>query len=244
MSGVARLTRDGEPDVRVPSSGVALTGPVRAIRNTLGYGARMSALDEAAPTAPVQSVDRALTILELLARDGEAGVTEIAQGLGRPQVHGVPAARHPGGAPAGRAGQRPRPLPARRRQPAAGRRHHRPPRPGHRGATGLPPARRGHRGDREHRRPVRDLGAVPRPGRRVLGPPAAQLGGPAHPAARDEQRQGAAQRDDGVRAQGRGPGAAAVHRPRRSRPAPGSGTTWPRSARPGTPSRSTSSRSA
>ena len=42
----------------------------------------MSALDEAAPTAPVQSVDRALTILELLARDGEAGVTEIAQGLG------------------------------------------------------------------------------------------------------------------------------------------------------------------
>ena len=42
----------------------------------------MSALDEAAPAAPVQSVDRALTILELLARDGEAGVTEIAQGLG------------------------------------------------------------------------------------------------------------------------------------------------------------------
>ncbi|MBF4768799.1 IclR family transcriptional regulator [Nocardioides agariphilus] len=30
----------------------------------------------------VQSVDRALTILELLARDGEAGVTEIAGGLG------------------------------------------------------------------------------------------------------------------------------------------------------------------
>jgi DNA-binding IclR family transcriptional regulator len=64
------------------TNGVAVLGPVRAIRNTLGYGARMSALDEAAPTAPVQSVDRALTILELLARDGEAGVTEIAQGLG------------------------------------------------------------------------------------------------------------------------------------------------------------------
>ena len=32
--------------------------------------------------ATVQSVDRALTILELLARDGEAGVTEIATGLG------------------------------------------------------------------------------------------------------------------------------------------------------------------
>ena len=34
------------------------------------------------PSTMVQSVDRALTILELLARDGEAGVTEIAAGLG------------------------------------------------------------------------------------------------------------------------------------------------------------------
>ena len=45
----------------------------------------MTALDEAQPTAtavPVQSVDRALTILELLARTGEAGVTEIAGDLG------------------------------------------------------------------------------------------------------------------------------------------------------------------
>ena len=32
--------------------------------------------------APVQSVDRALTILELLAHDGESSVTEIAAGLG------------------------------------------------------------------------------------------------------------------------------------------------------------------
>src|SRR3954467_5298705 len=30
----------------------------------------------------VQSVDRALTILELLARGGEAGVTDVAAGLG------------------------------------------------------------------------------------------------------------------------------------------------------------------
>ena len=37
---------------------------------------------EATSTVTVQSVDRALTILELLARDGEAGVTEIAQELG------------------------------------------------------------------------------------------------------------------------------------------------------------------
>jgi len=46
----------------------------------------MSALRDAqgapGPAAPVQSVDRALTILELLARGGESGVTEIAAGLG------------------------------------------------------------------------------------------------------------------------------------------------------------------
>src|SRR6188768_2543539 len=37
---------------------------------------------EAAAPASVQSVDRALTILEMLAREGEAGVTEIAAELG------------------------------------------------------------------------------------------------------------------------------------------------------------------
>jgi DNA-binding IclR family transcriptional regulator len=46
----------------------------------------MTAVDEsqtaAAAGASVQSVDRALTILELLARDGEAGVTDIAAELG------------------------------------------------------------------------------------------------------------------------------------------------------------------
>ena len=45
----------------------------------------MTALDEAEPAASavlVQSVDRALTILELLARTGEAGVTEVAADLG------------------------------------------------------------------------------------------------------------------------------------------------------------------
>ena len=48
-----------------------------------GYGARMTAVDESqAATALVESVDRALTILEHLARDGEAGVTEIAHELG------------------------------------------------------------------------------------------------------------------------------------------------------------------
>jgi len=52
----------------------------------------MSAVQETPPTgtavenggtaAPVQSVDRALTILELLARGGESSVTDIAAGLG------------------------------------------------------------------------------------------------------------------------------------------------------------------
>ena len=37
---------------------------------------------ETAPAVSVQSVDRALTILEMLAREGEAGVTEIAHDLG------------------------------------------------------------------------------------------------------------------------------------------------------------------
>src|SRR3954447_4680809 len=48
----------------------------------------MSAVEEAQPpvgagsTAPVQSVDRAITILEVLAREGEVSVTEIAARLG------------------------------------------------------------------------------------------------------------------------------------------------------------------
>jgi len=43
----------------------------------------MSATQDQEPAgAPVQSVDRALTILELLAQGGDAGVTEIAAGLG------------------------------------------------------------------------------------------------------------------------------------------------------------------
>src|SRR6476469_2874707 len=48
----------------------------------------MSAVEETQPpagactTAPVQSVDRAITSLELLAREGESSVTEIAAQLG------------------------------------------------------------------------------------------------------------------------------------------------------------------
>ncbi len=47
--------------------------------------------DEAkAATSPVQSVDRAITVLELLAREGEAGITDIAAELG---VHKSTASR-------------------------------------------------------------------------------------------------------------------------------------------------------
>jgi len=44
----------------------------------------------ASGSGPVQSVDRAVTILEILARDGEAGVTEVARELG---VHKSTASR-------------------------------------------------------------------------------------------------------------------------------------------------------
>ena len=213
----------------------------------------MSALEEAAPppgngngnavAAPVQSVDRALTILELLARDGEAGVTEIAQGLG---VHKSTAFRLLVTLEAHRLVEQVNDRGRYRLgvgQPAAGRRDDRPPRPGHRGAPGLPPARLRHRRDREHHGAVGDLGAVPRPGGGLLSAAAAQLGRPAHPAARDEQRQGAAERAVRGRAQGRRPRAAAVTPTTRSPPGPGCARTWPRCARRGTPSRSTSSRS-
>ena len=55
-------------------------------------------------------------------------------------------------------------------------RHHGPARRRPGGAAGLPPARRRHRRDRQHRRALRELGALPRPGRRLVGAPAAQLG--------------------------------------------------------------------
>ena len=38
----------------------------------------------------VQSVDRALQILDILAREGDAGVSEIAEEIGRPQIHSIP----------------------------------------------------------------------------------------------------------------------------------------------------------
>ena len=41
-------------------------------------------------SGPVQSVDRAVAILEILARDGEAGVTEVAREL---DVHKSTASR-------------------------------------------------------------------------------------------------------------------------------------------------------
>ena len=92
--------------------------------------------------ASVQSVDRALTILGILARLGEAGVTEIAAELGVHKstafrlVATLESARH------GRAERGARQVPPRRRRAAAGRRDHRPPRRGAGGAADLPQARR------------------------------------------------------------------------------------------------------
>jgi len=54
---------------------------------TKGEGAEPTGRDDA---GPVQSVDRAVAILEILARDGEAGVTEVARELG---VHKSTASR-------------------------------------------------------------------------------------------------------------------------------------------------------
>ena len=98
-------------------------------------------------------------------------------------------------------------------------------------------------GDRQHRGALRPLGALPRPGRRPVGAAVAQLGRPAHPAARHLQRQGAAER--AVVRRGRQPAAAAavVHRGHGDHSRPGCAASSPRSASRGTPSPSTSSRS-
>jgi IclR family transcriptional regulator, acetate operon repressor len=55
-----------------------------------GQRGRIGAADREDSSGPVQSVDRAAAILEILARDGEAGVTEIARELG---VHKSTASR-------------------------------------------------------------------------------------------------------------------------------------------------------
>ena len=114
----------------------------------------------------MQSVDRALTILEMLAREGEAGVTEIAADLG---VHKSTAFRllatleshrlveQDGDRGRYRLGVGNLRLAGATTATA---------RPGHRGAAGLPAARRRHRRDRQHHRPQRDQRALPRPGGR------------------------------------------------------------------------------
>src|SRR6516225_8094499 len=48
----------------------------------VGPGVGTAGREHAADAGPVQSVDRAVAILEILARDGEAGVTEVARELG------------------------------------------------------------------------------------------------------------------------------------------------------------------
>ena len=53
-------------------------------------GAGTANREDVSGPGPVQSVDRAVAILEILARDGEAGVTEVARELG---VHKSTASR-------------------------------------------------------------------------------------------------------------------------------------------------------
>ena len=153
--------------------------------------------------ATVQSVDRALSILELLARDGEAGVTEIANEL---KVHKSTAFRLLAT------------LEAHRLVEQDGDRGRYRLGVGNLRLAGATTARldlvtearpvcrqlAADTGETvEHHRPLRDLRALPRPGRRLFCPAVAQLGRPAHPAPRNEQRQGAAQRAHRARAQGR-----------------------------------------
>ena len=130
----------------------------------------------------------------------------------RPQVHGVPAGRRPRAARPGRAGRRPRQVPPRHRHPPPRRRHHLAPRPGAGEPRRRPPAGPAHRGDRQRRGPLRRRRPLHGPGRRLLRPPAAQLGRPAHPAARDLQRQGPAQRAGAGRGTPPGPAPALLHR--------------------------------
>ena len=100
---------------------------------------------ETGPVGSVQSVDRALTILEMLARSGEAGVTELARGLGvhkstafrlvaTLENHGLVEQTEDRGKY--RLGRRPA---------AAGRRHDRPARRRPGGPAGVPQAGRRHR---------------------------------------------------------------------------------------------------
>ena len=53
-------------------------------------GAAVTVREDSSGSGPIQSVDRAAAILEILARDGEAGVTEIAREL---DVHKSTASR-------------------------------------------------------------------------------------------------------------------------------------------------------
>ena len=198
------------------------------------------------PAAPagVQSVDRALSILEVLARAGEAGVTEIAAELG---VHKSTAFRLVAT------------LEAHRLVEQTGDRGR------YRLGVGilrLAGATTARLDLVQEARPicrqlaadtgetvnvavlVRQLGALPRPGRRLLGPAAPQLGRPAHPAARHQQRQGAAERARRRGARRRRSARCttytAQHDHRRARSCATSSTG---SATRATPSRSTSSRS-
>ncbi|HEV2256377.1 MAG TPA: IclR family transcriptional regulator, partial [Streptosporangiaceae bacterium] len=78
----------GNSDGGVP--GARPAGTERAAAAERAAGARGDAGAGREDAGPVQSVDRAVAILEILARDGETGVTEVARELG---VHKSTASR-------------------------------------------------------------------------------------------------------------------------------------------------------
>ncbi len=161
----------------------------------------------------------------------------------RAQEHRVPAGRDARVPRHGGAERGARQVPPRRRGAPAGRCDDRPPRRRAGGPADLPQARRGLGGDREHRGALGPVGALPRPGRRPVRAPVAQLGRPAHPAARHVQRQGAAVAGcPPTRSTTGCPGCRRT--PRRPSPRrPSCAASSSRCASRGTPSRSTSSRS-
>ena len=78
------------PAGRDRAAGRDRTGGAAGRGGTGRAGAGPAGREDASGPGPVQSVDRAAAILEILARDGEAGVTDIARELG---VHKSTASR-------------------------------------------------------------------------------------------------------------------------------------------------------
>ena len=164
----------------------------RYMHGSVRYSCAMS--NSRASAGGVQSVDRAISVLEILAQRGRGAVSPRSpRSIG---VHKSTAFRLLGAledARPGRAGRRPRQVPARLRHPAAGRRGGQPDGRHPAGPARLRTAGRGSRRDRQHRGACRTHYAVNVD--QVRGPAAVSAHnwvGRADPAARHLQRQGPA----------------------------------------------------